>query len=95
MTTEEIDFIKSFTKIHLNTFSRVKEELYKNEWSPACERLFIETRNGIAYIAENILLKPQMNFSPLTRTFKKEQEPIRQEIDNLIRQIFNEWRQLN
>jgi len=95
MKTEEIDFLKAFTKIHLNTFLRVKEEMYNNEWSQDCEGLFRETRTGIVYIAENNLLEPQMTFSPLKRTFRQDQEPIREEINKIVTEIFAEWRRLN
>lgn len=95
MEPKYIAFIKEFAEIHLKTFKRVKKEMYKNEWSQDCEKLFRETRSGIVYIAENNLLEPQMTFSPLKRTFKPEQEPIREEINKLVTDIFAEWRRLN
>jgi hypothetical protein len=95
MEQNDIAFIKAFTEIHLKTFEMVKKEMFKNEWSQDCEKLFRETRSGIIYIAENNLLEPQMTFSPLTRTFKKEQEQTRIEIEEMIKNIFAEWRRLN
>jgi hypothetical protein len=80
MTQEQINYLDFSVNIQFRVLLLVKSKIPGDEWTQAFNDIVDETKDKIIWDLENFLLLPTYTFKPLSRNFREEDIPIRQEI---------------
>lgn len=88
ITTEQIKSIQTIVNPQLTLLLRIKKDYHQNKWTTQFNSLVSETKEKLIWDIENYLLNPIETIAPLTRTFSKEDEPVKHEISRKVFELF-------
>lgn len=91
MDEKQINFLDFTVNIQLDVLRTVRQEYQQNKKIDDFTSIVDETKRKTIINLENFILLPTYKFIPLTRIFKEEDLPIRQEISKEVNKRFENF----
>lgn len=89
MKEEDKELLIYISDMQISVLREVLEKIYSGIWSDIFDQHYTESRDRIIFDLEEYVLKPERHLTPISRIFKDEDAPVRQEIKGLVTELFH------